>query len=411
MELYVHIPFCVRKCRYCDFLSSPADDETKIRYIRDVLKEIGYRSEGILFDTIFIGGGTPSILDPGLSAKLLEGIRSYAAPGAEWTIECNPGTLSEEKLAIYRDFGVNRLSLGLQSADDRELQVLGRIHTYEDFLRTYEMVRNTGFDNVNVDLMSGLPGQTVSSWDKTLRTVAGLGPEHISAYSLIIEPGTPFYTDTSLHLPDEEDERAMYHLTADVLAGYGLSRYEISNYSRPGCECRHNLGYWTGEEYFGVGIGAASYEKVPGLDKNDYGYRKETCQHGDRKVRSDKDISGQTGDETVYIRYNNTRDMEQYLGYLEHDDFGGLAGARTDIERIGTRERISEYMILGLRLISGISKADFKDRFGSEPEDIFGETIRKYLDAGLLLEDREGRLFLSPRGLDLSNVVMADFLP
>ena len=382
MELYIHIPFCRRKCLYCDFLSFPAYDGQINRYIDTLIRELRDYS-GLLCDvsTVFIGGGTPSILDIRQTDLLLKAVAAYSSKAVEWSIECNPGTLDREKLGLYREYGINRLSLGLQSADADELIRLGRIHDPGQFYKTYDMARETGFDNINIDIMSGLPGQTINSWEKTLRTCAELKPEHISAYSLIIEPGTPFYDiyghddqcrdhcdNNVCPLPSEEDEREMYHMTGRILGEFGFERYEISNYSLPGYECRHNLGYWKGAEYLGIGIGAASY------------------------------YNG--------MRYKNTSDIGTYLAFSGTGH--GLEESRSDVEVIGPQEKLEEFMILRLRLKEGISRKEFKDTFGFGIEEKFGEIIDKYVENGLLIS-RGDRLFLSERGTDLANTVMSDF--
>ncbi|MBR5733244.1 MAG: radical SAM family heme chaperone HemW, partial [Lachnospiraceae bacterium] len=297
MELYIHIPFCVKKCRYCDFLSFAGKEACFKDYIAALCAELDsyrplIRERGL--DTIFIGGGTPSILPVSLMVQLLERVDSLIAESGakprEYTIECNPGTLDREKLRLYKGHGINRLSIGLQSANDAELKLLGRIHDYDCFLDNYRLAREEGFDNINIDLISALPGQTAASWERTLRTVARLNPEHISAYSLIIEPGTPFYeiygedsenakfrnqsgtvdsgdgAGSMPPLPDEDEERRIYRMTSDILSEYGYSRYEISNYSKPGRESKHNLGYWTGADYIGAGLGASSYLCERGAD-------------------------------------------------------------------------------------------------------------------------------------------------
>ena len=238
MELYIHIPFCARKCAYCDFLSFPQTKETMQNYVEKLIKEI--RRAGKEYgerpvSTIFIGGGTPSILEADQMTAIMQSVKESFSieETAEISMEANPGTVTEEKLLAYKKSGINRISFGLQSADNRELQLLGRIHTYEEFLESYQLARACGFDNINVDLMSGLPGQTVDSWKETLKKVALLEPEHISAYSLIVEEGTPFYQMADqLHLPEEEEERQMYEETAGLLKKYGYEQYEISNYAK-----------------------------------------------------------------------------------------------------------------------------------------------------------------------------------
>ena len=258
LELYVHIPFCVKKCDYCDFLSGPAAPQRQKAYIRALLSEIEAVSLGCEREvvSVFIGGGTPSVLEPELITQVLDKlIQSFhITPDAEITIEANPGTLHTEKLKAYREHGVNRLSLGLQSPDEQELKALGRIHSYREFLESFHLAREAGFTNINVDLMSAIPGQSYEGWIQNLCTVAALGPEHISAYSLIVEEGTPFAQRT-LDLPDEDTEYRMYEDTANVLGEYGYCQYEISNYARPGYACRHNIGYWKRMDYLGLGLG------------------------------------------------------------------------------------------------------------------------------------------------------------
>ena len=268
LGIYIHIPFCVRKCAYCDFLSAPADAETRDAYVRALKEEI--RSAGELDGsyegaTVFFGGGTPSLLAGDELAGILDEISGQLLlrSDAEITVECNPGTLDRKKLEAYKRAGINRLSIGLQSADNRELRALGRIHTWEEFRENYEGVRELGFSNVNVDLMSALPGQTREGWKTTLEKVTDLNPEHISAYSLIIEEGTPFYEkyreggSCEAELPGEDLDRLMYEDTRAFLREKGYERYEISNYAKPGYECRHNLSYWERTDYKGFGIGAA----------------------------------------------------------------------------------------------------------------------------------------------------------
>ena len=268
LELYIHIPFCVSKCKYCDFLSAPSSEMEREEYVKSLCEKI--RSHGKLAKayrvvSIFVGGGTPSILEAGQMSDIFEAVRDTfeIQEGAEITIEMNPGTVTEEKLETYKRLGVNRLSIGLQSVTDHELKVLGRIHTFADFIETYELVRKKGFANINIDLISAIPYQTVESWRRTLQMVAELDPEHISAYSLIIEEGTPFYEMYGEErgvdvLPNEDDERKMYQDTRELLETYGYHRYEISNYAKSGYECIHNKGYWERVEYLGIGTGAAS---------------------------------------------------------------------------------------------------------------------------------------------------------
>ena len=265
--IYIHIPFCVRKCAYCDFLSAPADEKTQAGYVKALQTEI-YQTAKLFsenpytVDTVFFGGGTPSILVPKHIKALMDTLREcFALPeAAEITIECNPGTLDEEKAAVYRQAGINRISFGLQSANNRELKMLGRIHTMEEFVKSYETARAAGFDNINIDLMSALPGQTFESFLHTLDTVLALKPEHISMYSLILEEGTALYEHLDRYpaLPDEDTERQMYDTACLRLADNGYHQYEISNFAKEGKACRHNLSYWERKNYLGFGIGAAS---------------------------------------------------------------------------------------------------------------------------------------------------------
>lgn len=389
LELYFHIPFCVRKCLYCDFLSAPADEGTKERYMEALIRETRERAgdyRGYRVVSVFVGGGTPSTVPPKLLSELLETVRAgfELAEDAEITVEVNPGTVDGQMLRRYRQAGVNRLSIGLQSADRRELAVLGRIHTYGQFLGTYHTARKCGFSNINVDLMSALPGQTPEGWLDTLEKVLALEPppEHISAYSLIVEEGTPFYEMEQqglLQLPDEECDRLMYEKTGELLERAGYRRYEISNYARPGYECCHNCGYWRRREYLGLGIGAAS-------------------------------LIGN-------CRFRNGDSLEAYMD--------NPLGVREEQQELTRQEQMEEFMFLGLRMTEGISVSEFQEIFGEDIEKVYGAVIEKNLAAGLL-EYREDtsmgestqrrtemckrRVALTKRGLDVSNTVMAQFL-
>ena len=369
LELYFHIPFCIKKCDYCDFLSGPVTRAGQEAYIYALLREMKAASaiEKRPVDTIFIGGGTPSVPECDIMEKLLQGIGEnfQLAADAEVTIEANPGTLTPEKLALYRRYGINRISIGLQSPKDQELQALGRIHNYQQFLESYHMAREAGFSNMNIDLMFAIPGQGYEGWIQNLRTVAELGPEHISAYSLIIEEGTPF-SARKLDLPDEDTEYRMYEDVAKVLGEYGYHQYEISNYAKNGRNCRHNEGYWERKDYLGLGLGAASL------------------------------IGGE--------RFTNTSDMSEYL-----ENSGNLEEIRTDREILTREDEMGEFMFLGLRMTKGVSKNDFQEYFGTPIEKIYGEVLEKYKKQGLLLEE-DGRIFLSRAGIHVSNAVMADFL-
>lgn len=369
MEIYIHIPFCAKKCEYCDFLSGPAGGKEQRAYVQALLKEIRAAEEGQgrSVSSIFIGGGTPSLLKEDLLGSILNEIyeKFNLEPEAEISIEVNPGTVSLKKLEAYRRMGINRLSIGLQSTDDRELKTLGRLHNYAQFLETYQAAGNAGFNNINIDLMSALPDQTYEGWVTNLRRTAELSPAHISAYSLIIEEGTPFAL-RELNLPDEETEYRMYEDTAAILKEYGYEQYEISNYAKKGKRCRHNVGYWTRCDYLGFGLGAASL----------WGNK----------------------------RFSNTADMEEYLKNSAFPERIRL------MEPILSREdEMAEFMFLGLRMTEGVSEAAFRQEFGVEMREIYGEVLKKYTGMGLL-EEKDGRIFLTRKGIHVSNSVMSDFL-
>ena len=375
LSLYIHIPFCVRKCGYCDFLSAPADEKARDRYVQALLMEIeryqGTETADRKIKTLYIGGGTPSILSVDQLDCIMQKIKYTFnfCDDIEASMEMNPGTASKEKCRALYQMGINRLSIGLQSTNDMELKTLGRIHSYEDFINTYTWCREAGFQNINVDLMAALPYQTVESYTTGLRKIIHLAPEHISAYSLILEEGTPFYQKYNsgcYPLPDEEQERLMYRETEQILAQAGYERYEISNYAKEGRCCRHNVGYWTRRDYLGFGLGASSL----------YG----------------KD------------RFANTADMKKYL---ENSSSPELIRER---EPVLTREdEMAEFMFLGLRMTKGIAKTDFRQKFGCAIETVYGDVLKKYEAMGLLLE-KDGRIFLSREGIHVSNSVMADFL-
>ena len=397
LEIYVHIPFCARKCAYCDFLSFPGNRQMQREYIEKLLEEIKYQSaytRDYQVISLFIGGGTPSILEMGEITLIMEALKSQfdILPDAEITLEANPGTVTYEALVSYRKAGINRISMGLQSADDKELKFLGRIHTYDEFLKSYQRVRMAGFDNVNVDLISAIPGQTMESWKNTLKKVTMLKPEHISAYSLIVEEGTPFYDRYGEHvelendtmtieerrrlmslpdLPDEDAEREMYYFTKEFLKDQGYERYEISNYSKKGCECRHNIGYWTGTEYLGLGLGSSSY------------------------------ING--------CRFHNTTNYQEYKNgvFDREEEFEKLF--RQEFERLSIEEKMEEYMFLGLRLIEGVSAHGFVSNFGQNIRNVYGPVLDKLVRNGLL-ESKDGFYRLTERGIDISNYVMSQFL-
>ena len=373
MELYLHMPFCVRNCAYCDFLSFPTDQETQNLYTRRLREDIdamGKKYGDIPVDTIFIGGGTPSVPDSALIVGIMEHVRKafHVAEGAEISMEANPGTVTREKLTDYRRAGINRLSFGLQSANDRELKLLGRIHTWAEFLESFHLARECGFTNINIDLMSALPGQTRESWKDTLKRVTDLNPEHISAYSLIIEDGTPFGEKYGSEegrklLPDEDSEREMYHETKRFLRDCGYERYEISNYAKPGRACRHNIGYWTGLPYLGLGLGASSY------------------------------MDG--------CRFAVNSDMKQYLEEKP--------GMFTDVEKLTKKDMEEEFFYVGLRMTAGVSLPEFERRFGVSAKDVYPGLMEMFVEEKAAVFQGD-RFVLTDYGLDVSNYIMAQFL-
>ncbi len=370
LSLYIHFPFCVRKCRYCDFLSGPADSAAREAYLGALEREISLVPEFIAkrpVRTLFFGGGTPSLMEEDQLAFLMEALedRFSLEEGAEISMEVNPGTADLEKLRGFRKLGVNRLSIGVQSFHDGELALLGRIHRGEDALRIFKEARRAGFDNLNLDLMSALPGQSPESWQGNLEIACGLGPEHISAYSLIIEEGTPFASMDLPPLPDEEEDRRMYHETGEILLSHGYERYEISNYAREGFACRHNCVYWTCRDYLGLGLGASS-------------------------------LIGES-------RFDCVRSMKDYLAARRWEDF------HPEKILLTSEDRMEEFMFLGLRMTEGIRLAEFEERFGVSFEKIYGKISGKHLEEGLLAEEK-GRLFLTERGLDIANYVMSDYI-
>ena len=395
LSIYIHIPFCVKKCVYCDFLSFGADDPQINRsgavrkaYVQSICRELlSYKSisKDYIVRTIFIGGGTPSILLPGEIMNILATLRSIfkVDEAAEITIEVNPGTLTAIKAAEYLDAGINRMSIGLQSAHNDELAMLGRIHTYEQFLTSYQMAREAGFRNINIDLISAIPGQTLHSYLDTLERVLKCRPEHISSYSLIVEDGTPLAEDTELlaKLPDEETDREMYEATRKVLEMSGYKRYEISNYAKPGYECRHNIVYWTMDEYIGLGIGAASFFN---------GRRYSNTLDMKKYIRTMEDVFDKRSADEIY--------QSQALDTIRHID-----------ETVDVDTLMEEYVIFGLRMTRGISAADFYDRFGHSLYDVYGEVIRSYVASGHM-KDEKGMVFLTRKGIDVSNRILVDFL-
>lgn len=377
MELYIHIPFCVRKCNYCDFLSKASDEETRRLYIDALCMEIAnsrQKLSGYEISSIFIGGGTPSILSIDEITKVMLRVRECTSilPDCEITIECNPGTLDEEKLRNYRNLSVNRLSFGLQSTNAEELKLLGRIHTYEQFCDNYYMARELGFRNINIDLMSALPKQSLEQYEETLYKVINLNPEHISAYSLIVEENTAFdalygeHGDRKEELPSVELDRRMYERTKEILGQSGYERYEISNYAKPGYECRHNIGYWKRTEYLGLGLGASS------LYQNQ--------------------------------RFHNIEDMDQYVIACNQNK-----STWSEVETLSRKDAMEEFMFLGLRMCCGVQISEFEQQFHVPFSKIYGEITKKLLEEKVICLDKD-HLRLTEYGLDVSNAVFAEFI-
>lgn len=393
LGIYIHIPFCVRKCLYCDFLSAPPREGEMERYTAALIREIeeesaSYRDRKV--ESVFLGGGTPSLLPAESIAGILDTVYDcfYVEETCEISMEVNPGTATLEKFLTLKKSGVNRLSIGLQSAIDSELHALGRIHTSKDFFDTYAFAIKAGFNNINIDLMSAIPGQTLESYAGSLKKVMCLrpAPTHISSYSLIIEEGTFFYENTPT-LPDEDSEREMYKMTGDFLLSRGYRQYEISNYALPGYECAHNKRYWTRKDYVGFGIGAAS------LIDNE--------------------------------RFSNTKDIDCYCKYY----LGGKAargqkaaftdsvsaGVREAGQKLSVQEQMEEFMFLGLRMMQGVSCREFCHVFGVSIDQVYPGIVDDFCQKGLLErrkkpETGEERIMLTRRGIDVSNVIMAQFL-
>lgn len=408
LSIYIHIPFCVRKCLYCDFLSFAVPEaeidgragkggqkkgKTIESYVNLLEQEIitaaeHYREHQVI--SVFWGGGTPSLLPGETVCGLMEVLRKqyHILSGAEITIETNPGTVTADKLAAYREAGINRLSIGLQSTEDEELARIGRIHDYRTFQETYRMARAAGFSNINIDLMAALPGQSVASYGETLRRTAALAPEHISAYSLILEEGTPLCErQEQYEFPTEEEDREMYLLTDSCLSAYGYHRYEISNYAKAGYECRHNKVYWQRGDYVGFGLGAASM-----VDN---------------------------------VRWSNPAEPEGYRQYaaglrmeeMAEDAFPGIDGdggekgpfLAPERQVLTVGEQMEEFMFLGLRMMRGVSRQEFARLYGKPIEEVYGGVLKGLYRQELLVCEAD-RIRLTARGIDVSNYVMAQFL-
>ncbi len=368
-SLYIHIPFCQSKCLYCDFPSFGGMDEQFALYHQRLKEEIIQcalsNGKRYTIKTIFLGGGTPSVFPPYFVAEILETIYAHfsVAEGAEITMECNPGTITKEKLGIYKGAGINRISLGLQASQNSMLKQLGRIHTWEQFLDTYHHITEAGFENINVDLMFALPNQTLHDLEQTLDLVVSLRPKHISAYSLIVEEGTPFHRmldEKEFELPDDELDRQMYELIKHKLQMY--QQYEISNFAMDGFACKHNVVYWTRKNYFGFGLAAHSF------------------------------VEG--------ARFFNTSSLEDYL-----------AGVTTEEPPvpISGMDAYAEFLFLGLRMSDGISMHDFAEQFHVSLLDVYGKQIEKLVQNNLLVVEGD-RMYLTSLGIDLSNRVFIEFM-
>lgn len=370
ISLYIHIPFCKQKCLYCDFPSYSGKEKLMDRYIEALDKEIIQKATDYSISSIFIGGGTPSYLNSlNLESMLITLNKLKLNHNLEFTMECNPGTLDEEKLNIMKKYKVNRISIGLQSVNNATLKEIGRIHNYEEFKNNYLLARNIGFDNINVDLMFGLPNQTVEDWRESLEIVAKLNPEHISAYSLIIEEGTDFYKlyeEDKLNLPKEDKERTMYLITKEILDKYNYHQYEISNFAKEGKECFHNKVYWKCNEYLGIGVSASSF--------------------------------------TNNKRIKNIDNVENYIDRISNDE-----SIIEEIHINDIKDGMEEFVFMGLRMNEGIKISEFSDRFGKDIYEIYGDIIEKNIRKGLLICN-SGKLYLSSRGIEISNYVMSDFI-
>ena len=370
ISLYIHIPFCKQRCFYCDFPTFAGKERFREEYIDALIKEIKEKCSDYLIKTIFIGGGTPSYLEENELEKLLMAVSKLnLLDKLEYSMECNPGTVNENKLKIMKKYGINRISFGLQSCNDNLLKKIGRIHTFKEFLENYNLARKVGFDNINVDLMYGLPNLNIQDWKNTLEIICELKPEHISAYSLIIEEGTAFYKlyeKDKLELPSEDEERVMDKITKDILKANGYHQYEISNFALDGKECEHNKVYWSLEEYIGVGSASSSY-----MD----GYR-----------------------------FANTSNINDYIEKISNNVSVVIDKYKNSIE-----DEMEEFVFMGLRMVYGIDLLNFEKKFGVDINSIYKEIIEKNIKGGLLVV-KENKMFLTAKGMELSNSVMSDFI-
>ncbi|MBS4536873.1 radical SAM family heme chaperone HemW [Clostridium sp. D2Q-11] len=371
--LYIHIPFCIRKCNYCDFTSFNYNEEKVEEYITLLLKEIDMYAEKVKeykFKTLFFGGGTPSLIDEKYIYKIMNRLeQKFNLSLDETTIESNPKTLTRGKLLAYKDMGINRISMGVQSLDDSILKDIGRSHGIKDFLDTYELIKNVGFSNINTDIMFNLPNQSIDNMITTLKGIISLDVPHISFYSLKIEENTNFfekYKSGNLNVSDEDTEREMYHKGIELLEENDIYQYEISNFSKKGFECEHNMYYWKLKPYLGLGLSSHS--------------------------------------NMFNKRWGNTSNYNNYKDNILNNKFPIL-----DTEIIDKKTKMSEYIILGLRLNEGISIEGFKKRFNVDIYEAFNGSIDYSLKYGLIDINRE-KIYLTKKGLDLSNVVFKEFI-
>ena len=378
LGIYIHIPFCMQKCLYCDFVSYINKSECVKEYINCMIKEIqSYDFKKYNITTIYIGGGTPSFIESDYIKEIINVIQNKLEKNdtrwedIEITIEVNPGTVTLEKLNDYKTVGINRISLGLQATQDRLLKQIGRIHNYKDFLEAYEILKRVGFNNINVDLMIGLPNQSIKDLKESLEKIIKLNPNHISVYSLIIEDGTPIsklLDEEKIKLPDEEIERQMYWYVKNKLELNGYNHYEISNFSKKGKESKHNLNCWKQKQYIGIGAAAHSYFKD--------------------------------------IRYSNTNNIEEYIKNIKENN---IEKNRKIEEKQTIEDKKNEFMMLGFRMIEGVNIADFKAKFVDNPLYVYREKIKKLTDEGLIEVDLNN-IKLTNKGLDLANVVFEEFI-
>ena len=370
--IYIHIPFCKQKCYYCDFISYCNKDNLIEKYIQAVKKEIQLQEIIKEIDTIYIGGGTPSYIEAKYIKEILEEIKTKnISKEAEITIEVNPGTVTLDKLQEYKNCGINRLSIGLQSTQNNLLKTIGRIHNFEEFLETYKMARKVGFKNINVDLMLGLPNQKISDLKESLEKVLELKPEHISVYSLIVEENTPIadkIEKNELILPEEETERNMYWYVKNTLELNGFHHYEISNFAKKGFESKHNLNCWEQQEYIGIGTSAHSYVEN--------------------------------------VRYSNTENLEKYIDNIEQ---GTPENNKIIHEVQNENDKKKEFMLLGLRKIDGIKISEFKKVFGDNPIYLFRNELKKLSDEELIEID-DDIIRLTNKGINLANLVWEEFI-